>query len=240
MKTQRYQLRISGLKEDEGQIKMATLRRVMEALLVTAERTTRLLATGAGSGRGAKPQWLDATIDFTITGLKSGSTIFDIEAPQLSETAYAQFVQEDLWSIRKLPSCRRNCVLATWSYQPSIKMRKADRPIPFAGDYFAYPGCLVEADSQDSGAGKTTWSCRCAHPRPNDRRQDIFAHDASGCQWQRTVTCTSTGSERFQNWVTFNCFSEILASVSWVQQVGLLGDQTSPRGLLVSQIVGFL
>lgn len=52
MKTQRYQLRISGLKEDESQIKMATLRRVMDALLVTAERITRLLATGAGSGRG--------------------------------------------------------------------------------------------------------------------------------------------------------------------------------------------
>lgn len=128
MKTQRYQLRISGLKEDEGQIKMATLRRVMDALLVTAERTTRLLATGAGSGRGARPQWLDATIDFTITGLKSGSTIFDIEAPQLSETAYAQFVQEDLWS--KQPSLDETALDLV---AQSINETQTNNPI---GDYF--------------------------------------------------------------------------------------------------------
>ena len=128
MKTQRYQLRISGLREDKGQIKIATLRRVMDALLVIAERTTRLLATGAGSGRGARPQWLDATIDFTITRLKSGSTIFDIEAPQLSETAYAQFVQEDLWS--KQPSLDETALDLV---AQSIKETQTDNPI---GDYF--------------------------------------------------------------------------------------------------------
>ena len=128
MKTQRYQLRISGLKENEGQIKMATLRRVMDALLITAERTTRLLATGAGSGRGARPQWLDATIDFTITGLKSGSTIFDIEAPQLGETACAQFVQEGLWS--KQPSLDETALDLV---AQSINETQTDNPI---GDYF--------------------------------------------------------------------------------------------------------
>ncbi len=69
MKTQQYQLRVSGLRENEGQIRMATLRRVMDAIFVIAERTTRLLATGAGSGRGKKPRWLEATIDFTVTGV---------------------------------------------------------------------------------------------------------------------------------------------------------------------------
>ena len=128
MKTQRYQLRISGLKENEGQIKMATLRRVMDALLTTAERTTRLLATGAGRGRGARPQWLDATIDFTITGLKPGSTIFDIEAPLLSETAYAQFVQGDLWS--KQPSLDETALDLV---AQSINETQTDNPI---GDYF--------------------------------------------------------------------------------------------------------
>ena len=46
MKTQRYQLRISGLREDKGQIKIATLRRVMDALLVIAERTHPLARYG--------------------------------------------------------------------------------------------------------------------------------------------------------------------------------------------------
>ena len=128
MKTQHYQLRISGLREDEGQIKMATLRRVLDALLTTAERTTRLLATGAGSGKGARPHWLDATIDFTITGLKSGSTIFDVEAPRLGETAYEQFAQEDLWS--KQPSLDETAVdLAA----QSINETQTDDPV---GDYF--------------------------------------------------------------------------------------------------------
>ena len=97
MKTQRYELRISGLREDEGKIKMATLQRVVDALLTTAERTTRLLATGAGSGKGPRPQWLNDTIDFTIVGLKPGSTILDIEAPQLGETVCEQFAQADSW-----------------------------------------------------------------------------------------------------------------------------------------------
>ena len=129
MKTQRYQLRISGLKEDEGQIKMATLRRVMDALLVTAERTTRLLATGAGSGgRGARPQWLNATVDFTITGLKPGSTIFDIEAPRLGETAYEQFAQKDLWN--KQPDLDGTALDLV---AQSINETQTDNPI---GDYF--------------------------------------------------------------------------------------------------------
>ena len=50
-----------------------------------------------GSGKGARPQWLNDTIDFTIVGLKPGSTIFDIEAPQLGETACEQLAQADLW-----------------------------------------------------------------------------------------------------------------------------------------------
>ncbi len=98
MKTQHYQLRISGLREIEGQIRASTLSRILHALLATAERTTRLLATGTGAGRGAKPRWLDATIDFTITRLTSGSTIVGIEAPRLGETAREQFAQADLWS----------------------------------------------------------------------------------------------------------------------------------------------
>ncbi len=128
METQRYQLRISGLKEDEGQIKMTTLQRVLEALLTTAERTTRLLATGAGSGRGAKPRWLDATIDFTVTGLRSGSTTLEVEAPQLGETVYTQFSQEDFWN--KVPSLTETAVdLAA----QSINETQTDDPV---GDYF--------------------------------------------------------------------------------------------------------
>jgi hypothetical protein len=100
MTTRRYQLRISGLTEQQGHIKAATLQRVLSALLTTAERTTRLLATGSGSAKGPRPRWLDATLDFTVTDLEPGSTIFGIDAPQLRDTACEQFAQTDLWGNR--------------------------------------------------------------------------------------------------------------------------------------------
>ena len=100
MTTRRYQLRISGLTEQQGHIKAATLQRVLSALLTTAERTTRLLATGSGSAKGPRPRWLDATLDFTVTDLEPGSTIFGIDAPQLRDTACEQFAQTELWGNR--------------------------------------------------------------------------------------------------------------------------------------------
>jgi len=97
MTQQRYRLRISGLGEDEGQIKVTTFQRVLNALLKTAERTARLLATGAGSEKGAKPRWLAATMDMTIAGLSAGSTIVEVVAPPIGETARDAFAQFDLW-----------------------------------------------------------------------------------------------------------------------------------------------
>ena len=97
MKTKRYQLRISGLRENEGQIKIVDLQRVLDALIKTSERATRLQATGEGSAKGPKPKWLDASVDFTITGLEAGSTVLGIEAPLLGETAYEEFAQQEFW-----------------------------------------------------------------------------------------------------------------------------------------------
>ena len=98
MSTQDYQLHIEGLQESEGQIKIDDLQRVLDALIETASCATRLLAMGNGSGKGPKPRWLSATLGFTITGLKSGSTILDIVAPPLHETAPEAFAQEDMWN----------------------------------------------------------------------------------------------------------------------------------------------
>lgn len=96
----RYQLRLSGLSENRGHIKAKCLGRVVDGILTTAERVTFLLATGHGSRKGSRPGWLDDTVDFTITGIRPGSTIFDIEAPQIGETAGARLTQQDLWHIR--------------------------------------------------------------------------------------------------------------------------------------------
>lgn len=91
MSTKHYHFRLIGLREAEGQIKATSLQRTVDTLLKTTERATRLLATGEGSGRGQKPHWLKKATDFTIIGLKPGSTILDIEAPTLRETACEVF-----------------------------------------------------------------------------------------------------------------------------------------------------
>ena len=97
LNTNHYQLRLEGLAEAQGQIKAQALQRVLVALLKTAERCTRLLATGEGHSKGGKPAWLVRTVDFTITGLTPGSTILEIDAPLISEVAADAFEQKDFW-----------------------------------------------------------------------------------------------------------------------------------------------
>ena len=63
----------------------------------TAERATRLAATGRSGGRGAKPRWLKAALDFTVTGLEPGSTTLGIEAPRLGDVPDLDLAQRDLW-----------------------------------------------------------------------------------------------------------------------------------------------
>ena len=100
MNTQRYQLRLSGLPEPTGQIKASSLSRILDALLQTGERATRLIVTGQSSGKGRKPKWLQASVNFTVAGLKPGSTILDIEAPRFRETAYGELAQQEFWQIK--------------------------------------------------------------------------------------------------------------------------------------------
>ena len=133
--TKRYQFRLSGLQEAEGHIKAATLQRVLEALGKTAERAARLLATGEGSGKGRKPGWLDVAVDFTVTGLESGSTILDIEAPRLSMAAREEFIRKPSWSEPPGPDDTALDLAAL-----AIREIAADEP---AGDRF--DGAVLEA-----------------------------------------------------------------------------------------------
>lgn len=93
MEMKRYQLRLRGLEEADGEIKAKDLQHVLKALNTAAERATRLLATGHGSKKGPRPKWLDASVDFTVKGMQSGSTVLELEAPALGETARKELAQ---------------------------------------------------------------------------------------------------------------------------------------------------
>ena len=148
MTTHSYRLRISGLAEDEGRIKAATLQRVLDALLATAERTARLLATGSGSKRGARPGWLDAVVDITVTGLKSGSTVIEMEAPRLGETPFEAFSQPDVRITRSLLDDTALDLVAR-----AINETQRENP---AGDYF--DGSVLEAILKFRKAARNTGS----------------------------------------------------------------------------------
>ncbi len=99
VKTKKYQIKLSGLAEKQGQISAASLHQFLGTLIKTAECSTRLLAYGYGHGKGRNPKWLNDSIDFTVTGLRQGSTVIDIEAPTFRDTAHKIFSQQDFWKL---------------------------------------------------------------------------------------------------------------------------------------------
>ena len=56
-----------------------------------------MAVTGEGIGRGKRPAWLEAALDFTMGAPAAGSTVFRFEAPWLSEAAPEQFAVPSLW-----------------------------------------------------------------------------------------------------------------------------------------------
>lgn len=98
MKSRTYTLRGRGLDGRDGEIRRTTLVEVLGRLRRVAERVTRLRATGVSSAVGARPRWLEETLDFTVTGLGGGSTVLRCRAPCLGETAREPFGRRRPWS----------------------------------------------------------------------------------------------------------------------------------------------
>jgi len=93
----RYRIKITGLKTPEGTIPLTALRKISDALLEGSERTLRLSVEGASVKRGRLPTWLSKSLEFTVAGISKGSTVLEIDAPTLEESAPEQVRQQDLW-----------------------------------------------------------------------------------------------------------------------------------------------
>ncbi len=99
----KYKIRIGGLQTPDGTISIKALREVLDVLLESSERGLRLAVQGESVKRGKVPSWLSKSLDFTITGLDEGSTVLDLEAPVLGETALEQIAEQDLWYSKPAP-----------------------------------------------------------------------------------------------------------------------------------------
>jgi hypothetical protein len=97
MQSVKYQLRLKGLSTPDGTISVRVLKDVLQQLTSFAERGLRLAIEGQSVKRGTVPSWIEKSTEMTITGLETGSTILDIEAPVLGDTIGEQINQQDFW-----------------------------------------------------------------------------------------------------------------------------------------------
>ena len=96
MKSIDYKVNIQGLKNKKGSISISALKEITDALLKGSDRVLRLFVEGRSTKSGKNPDWVKKSLDFTITGIKAGSTVIELEAPVLREAIPEQFIQKKL------------------------------------------------------------------------------------------------------------------------------------------------
>ena len=81
-----YHIRLTGLDAPEGSISMGALGDLCRAVVDGAARALRLQAEGVSTRSGPPPDWVREATDFTVKGLRSGSTVLALDVPPLAET----------------------------------------------------------------------------------------------------------------------------------------------------------
>jgi len=98
MKTLKYKLKLEGLDSPSGTISARALFELLRQFTATAEKGLRLAIEGESTKTGPSPKWLEKATDFVFTGIETGSTVLDIEAPVLKDAIPDQIVQQNLWN----------------------------------------------------------------------------------------------------------------------------------------------
>jgi len=82
----KHRIILKNFDLEDGKISFSKLQELQDKLTALAEGAVLNLIEGRSKpGRGQKPKWLKEVIDFHITGLNPGSTILEIEAPEISQ-----------------------------------------------------------------------------------------------------------------------------------------------------------
>lgn len=120
MKTVKYKIKIKGLKTPSGIISMLALKELSQIFIESSEKALRLIVEGTSTKKGPIPGWIRSSLEFNITGIKKGSTIVEIEAPQLGETAKEKIAQLNLYSFVPEPN---DTAITVWakSYKDAVK-----------------------------------------------------------------------------------------------------------------------
>ena len=78
-----YTVRLSGPDVRSGRISAGVLRDLLDVLVEGSRRALRFRMEGRSTARGTPPAWLGAASAFEVVGLTEGSTLIEIEAPEL-------------------------------------------------------------------------------------------------------------------------------------------------------------
>lgn len=95
----KYTLTFRGLPLPKGHIRATDMAIAINSLVRTARGTTLLIATGTSRAKSSKyPSWVVSATDLIVSGVVSGSTTVEIDAPLLVDSALDQFKYKDLWA----------------------------------------------------------------------------------------------------------------------------------------------
>ncbi|MEX0719052.1 MAG: hypothetical protein WD509_02720 [Candidatus Paceibacterota bacterium] len=87
----KHRIILKNFNLENGKISFSKLRELQDKLTALAEGAVLNLIEGRSKpGRGKKPTWLREVIDFQISGLNSGSTILEIEAPEIAQVYHGK------------------------------------------------------------------------------------------------------------------------------------------------------
>lgn len=98
-----YDIELTGLDAAPGAIDAPMLRDLLDALIEAAGRALRLSVEGTSTRPGPQPDWIERSVQFTVLGLRKGSTVLPIEAPLLGDTAGFVISQQDIWQPKPEP-----------------------------------------------------------------------------------------------------------------------------------------
>lgn len=85
-----YEIRLVGEGTRGAEVDGALLRDLLDAMVEGVRRAVRLRVEGRSSAPGAAPGWLDEAARFTVTAIREGSTILELEAPLLDGAVMAR------------------------------------------------------------------------------------------------------------------------------------------------------
>lgn len=110
-KTIKHSIRLQGFDLENGKISFSFLAKLNEKLLRLSESTLLSLIEGNSTiKRGKQAEWLSKSLDFHLAGIKSGSTILEIDAPILEHTISS--IQLPIFGDQSIEQISKNSALS--------------------------------------------------------------------------------------------------------------------------------